>query len=134
MDRARALLQAAAPRCEDDCRGIRREENLANDPPSTHAPAGVAPRWNIVSVALPVVAVVLGVLLIVANPSGRGDYFGGLGAAVLFIVGVTVACAIGEVAAWVALVRGERLAWLTILGIVGNGAVIVPVLALFLKG
>ena len=49
-------------------------------------------------------------------------------------MGVGAACVLGEIAALVALARGERLAWLTILGILGNGAVILPILALFLNG
>jgi hypothetical protein len=77
---------------------------------------------------------VLGLLLLAANPSGRGDFAGSLGATVLFALGVGGACAVGEIAALIALARGERLVWLTILGVLGNGAVILPILALFLKG
>jgi hypothetical protein len=95
--------------------------------------AGAAPRWNIVSVALPAVAVLVGFLLLAANPSARGDFAGSLGAAVLFALGVGAACVLGEIAALVALARGERLVWLTILGILGNGAVILPILVLFLR-
>lgn len=94
---------------------------------------GPAPRWNVVSLALPAVALLLGLLMLAANPSGRGDFAGSLGAAVLFALGIGGACALGEIAALFALVRGERLLWLTILGIVGNGAVILPILALLLK-
>ena len=91
-----------------------------------------APLWNIVSVAIPAIAIVLG-LLLVAGGRGGGDFAGALGGGVLFIFGVAGACVFGEIAAWVALVRGERMAWLTILGILGNGVVIVPVLLLLLK-
>jgi len=92
-----------------------------------------APLWNIASVAIPVAAILIGLLLLAANPSGRGGFAGSLGGGVLFIFGIAGACVIGEVAAWVALARGERMAWLTVLGIIGNGAVILPVLLLFLK-
>jgi len=91
-----------------------------------------APLWNIVSIVLPAIAIVLGILM-VAGSRGGGDFAGALGGGVLFIFGVAGACLIGEIAAWVALVRGERMAWLTILGIIGNGIVIVPVLLLLLK-
>ena len=111
----------------------RREEKLANESTSAQPQPAKAPRWNIVSVALPAVAVVLGLLMLAANPSGRGDFAGSLGAAVLFALGIGGACALGEIAALVALVRGERLLWLTTLGILGNGAVILPILVLFLK-
>ena len=108
---------------------LRREENLAGDPPLEQA----APLWNIASVAIPAAAIVLGVLVLAGSRSGGGDFAGALGGGVLFIFGIAGACVIGEVAAWIALVRGERMAWLTILGIIGNGVVILPVLLLLLK-
>ena len=93
----------------------------------------VAPLWNIASVAIPAAAIVIGVLVLAGSRGGGGDYAGALGGGVLFIFGIAGACVLGEIAAWVALVRGERMAWLTILGILGNGVVIVPVLLLLLK-
>ena len=92
-----------------------------------------APLWNIASVAIPTAAFLLGLLLLAGSRSGGGDFAGALGGGVLFIFGIASACVIGEVAAWVALARGERMAWLTILGIIGNGVVVVPVLLLLLK-
>jgi hypothetical protein len=65
--------------------------------------------------------------------SRGGDFAGAIGGGVLFIFGLAAACVIGEIAAWVALLRGERMAWLSILGILGNGIVILPVLLLLLK-
>jgi len=91
-----------------------------------------APLWNVVSVAIPAIAIVLGLLLI-AGGRGGGDFAGALGGGVLFIFGVAGACVMGELAAWVALVRGERMGWLTALGIIGNAVVVVPVLLLLLK-
>ena len=52
----------------------------------------------------------------------------------LFILGIGAACVVGEIAGWIALARGERQVWLTILSILGNGAVIVPILALLFNG
>jgi len=92
-----------------------------------------APLWNIASVAIPTAAFLLGLLLLAGSRSGGGDFAGALGGGVLFIFGIASACVIGEVAAWVALARGERMAWLSALGIIGNGVVIVPVLLLLLK-
>jgi hypothetical protein len=87
----------------------------------------------VASTAIPVIAIVLGVLVLAGNRSGGGDFAGALGGGVLFIFGIAAACVIGEIAAWVALFRGERHAWLSILGIIGNGVVILPVLLLLLK-
>ena len=108
---------------------VRREDILAGDQPVEQA----APLWNIASVAIPAAAIVIGMLVLAGSRGGGGDFAGALGGGVLFIFGVAGACVIGEIAAWVALVRGERMAWLTILGIIGNAVVILPVLLLLLK-
>jgi hypothetical protein len=93
-----------------------------------------APCWNIVSVALPALAITVGLLVLIANPSGRGDFGGAMGSGILFILGVCAACVLGATAAMIALVREERMPWLTVIGLVGNSAVLVPVLGLFLRG
>ena len=108
---------------------VRREDIVAGDP----AVEQVAPLWNIASVAMPAAAFVIGLLVLAGSRGGAGDFAGALGGGVLFVFAVAGACVIGEIAAWVALVRGERMAWLTMLGIIGNGVVIVPVLLLLLK-
>ena len=91
------------------------------------------PFWNIIAVALPVAAIALGLLLLAANPSGSGDFAGALGGAVLFVLGVGGACALGAIAGVISLARGERKIWLTVLGFVGNGAVLLPLIAVLLK-
>jgi hypothetical protein len=96
-------------------------------------PSAPAPCWNLVAVGLPALALVVGILALVANPSGRGDYAGAIGGAVLLVFGVGAACALGAIAALIALCRGERLLWLTLLGIAGNSIVLVPLLVLFLR-
>jgi len=88
------------------------------------------PFWNIVSVVLPLGAVALGLLLLAANPSGRGDFAGAIGSAALLAVGVGGASGLGAIAAIIALVRGERKGWLTAIGLLGNAAVVIPLLAL----
>ena len=70
------------------------------------------PRWNIVSVALPLAVAALGLLFLFGGGSAGGDYAGRLGSAVLFVIGIGGACAIGEIAAIVAHIRGERLSGL----------------------
>ena len=102
---------------------------MAGDPPVEQ----VAPLWNIASVVIPAAAIVIGMLALAGSRGGAGDFAGALGGGVLFVFAIAGACVIGEIAAWVALVRGERMAWLTIVGILGNGVVIVPVLLLLLK-
>jgi len=101
---------------------------MAGDP--SVAPA---PLWNIASVVIPVAAILVGMLALAGSRGGAGDFAGAMGGGVLFVLAVAGACTIGEIAAWVALVRGERQVWLTILGIIGNGVVIVPVLLLLMK-
>ena len=91
----------------------------------------VAPLWNVVSVVIPMIAILIG--LVALGGSRGGDFAGAIGGGVLFIFGLAAACVIGEIAAWVALLRGERMAWLSILGILGNGVVILPVLLILLK-
>jgi hypothetical protein len=93
---------------------------------------GAAPFWNILSVAVPLGALALGLLLLAADPRGGGDYAGAIGGAVLFVFGVGGACAFGAVAAIVALARDERKTWLSVIGLVGNGAVVLPIVALLL--
>lgn len=94
---------------------------------------GAAPLWNIISVALPVGAIVLGLLMLAASPRGGGDFAGAMGSAVLFALGVGGACGLGAIAAIVALVRGERKAWLSGIGLLANGAVVLPLIALLLR-
>ena len=103
------------------------QASKAGEPPS-----GRAPLWNIVAVALPGLVLAVGLLMLAGNPSGRGDYAGAMGSAVLLVLGVGAACGLGAVAALVALVRGERLRWLTVLGLIVNGIVVVPVLGLLM--
>lgn len=85
------------------------------------------------SVALPVAAAVIGLLLLAGNLSGRGDFAGAMGAGVLFVFGVGAASALGAIAAVIALLRQERRPWLTAIGLLANGAVLLPLLGLLLR-
>jgi len=90
------------------------------------------PFWNILSVALPLVAFVVGCLL-VAGGGGAGDYAGRLGAGILFALGMGAVCGLGAAAAVVALFRGEARVWLSVLGLAGNLAVALPVVGVLLR-
>lgn len=89
--------------------------------------------WNLISLAVPVVGCLLGVLILSASRTGTGDYAGALGGGVLFLFGLGAVCVAGEVAAIAALVRGERLAGLSMLGVIVNGVVIAPLLWLLAR-
>jgi hypothetical protein len=90
------------------------------------------PFWNIVSVALPAAAVLIGILVL-SSARRSGDFAGALGGGVLFAFAMAAVCVLGEIAAITALWRGERLVWLSILGMLANGAVFLPVLFLLLR-
>ncbi len=86
--------------------------------------------WNIVSLVLPVAAMVIGGLMVSGSRSGAGDFAGALGGGVLFLFGMAAVCVLGEIAAIAALMQGERWAGLSILGVLVNAAFILPVLYL----
>ena len=99
---------------------------------ASRSSSGRAPRWNIISLALPGIALALGLVALAASSSGRGDNAGALGSALLLLFGVGAASALGAIAAVVALARGERLSWLTVLGFVVNGIMLAPLFGLLL--
>ena len=94
---------------------------------AVEAPAGKPPRWNILSIAVPLVALGIG-LVQAAGASSGGNLGVALGNALSVVLLVVAGCAIGLVAAVIALVRSERMAWLSVIGLLGNGLVVVPVL------
>ena len=93
------------------------------------APFSSPPLWNIVSLVLPVAAIVLGVLVTAA--SGRSDMASGLGSIFKVVVIVGAVSMLGEAAAVAALIRGERMVALSVLGIVLNLLLIVPAVYLW---
>ena len=105
----------------------------ASNPPAQIQRGYTPPRWNIVSIALPVGAFAIGLLLLSGN-SGTGDFAGAMGSGVLLLILVGGSCVLGIVAAIAALVRGERFRWLSLLGLLGNGAIVLPLAGLFLRG
>ncbi len=95
---------------------------------TTEILAGRPAFWNIVSLVLPAGAVLIGVIaLLTRGSSGFGGGLGNLFKATILCGGVGV---FGEAAAISALVRGERMAWLSVLGLLANGAIILPAILL----
>lgn len=90
--------------------------------------ASLAPHWNIVSLVLPVVAAAIAAAVVASSRSS--DYASGIGSVLKSLIAVGAVCVLGEVAAIVALVRGERMAWLSAIGAILNLAVILPSLYL----
>ena len=90
-------------------------------------------RWNIVSVLLPLGALVLG-LLAMFGGGGTRDHAGLMGSGAIVVMLAGGACVFGVIASIVALIRGERHHWLSLLGLIGNGAIILPLAELLLRG
>ncbi len=89
----------------------------------------VAPYWNIISVVLPVAATAVACMILLGSRSS-GGYAGAIGQLLLAVIGVGGICLMGEAAAIAALVRGERMQWLSVAGILANMAVLLPALYL----
>ncbi len=96
---------------------------IENQPP--------APLLGVISLALPALALLIG--FIVLSGSRNGDVARALGGGVLFAFSLAAVCVSGELAALAALWRGERMAWLAVLGIIINGAFLLPILRILLK-
>ncbi|MBC7895270.1 MAG: hypothetical protein H7066_07640 [Cytophagaceae bacterium] len=90
-----------------------------------------APFWNLIAIALPMATFLIGIVML----SGRagGDYAGRLGGGVLFALGMAAASGLGVVAGVLALYRHERLPWLSVLGILVNCLVCLPVAGVLLR-
>jgi hypothetical protein len=88
--------------------------------------------WNVVSLGVPLAAAGIGVLLL-SQQGGTGDFAGRLGAGVLFVIAMAIACSCGAAAAIFALARNEPRAWLSIFSLVLNLGVALPVVALLLR-
>ena len=82
--------------------------------------------WNILSVALPLLAVIICLITISGMESERGNVGSALAPGFLLVFGTVAGCILGFVAAVVALIRNERWGALTLLGFIGNGAVLFP--------
>lgn len=72
------------------------------------------PFWSPLSLALPITAA-------------------RLGGAVLFLVGIAIACTLGAVAATISLLRAEPLPWLAAIGLIVNLLVLAPIFLLLMS-
>lgn len=90
-----------------------------------------APFWNLIAIGLPLATFLIGLVVV----SGRGgmDYFGRLGGGILLLIGVAAASGLGVIAGVVALYRHERLVWLSVVSIVLNCLIVLPVLGVFTR-
>lgn len=88
-----------------------------------------APFWNLIAIGLPLATFLIGLVML----SGRGgmDYFGRLGGGILLAIGVGGASGLGVIAGVVALYRHERLVWLSVLGLVLNCLIVLPLIGVF---
>jgi hypothetical protein len=91
------------------------------------------PFWNVLSLALPLAVAIGGAIVTVTSRDGAGDFAGRLGSGVLLVLAVGATCVVGEVAAVASLVRGERHAWLAILGLILNLVIILPIGAVLMS-
>lgn len=84
------------------------------------------PIYNVLSMALPVVAGTFGYYLTRAakSPTNMGEALGPFFAVAMLL---TLAAVAGELAAIISLVRGERLGWLSWMGVAVNGLLLAPV-------
>ncbi len=89
------------------------------------------PLFNVISALLPVVG---GAYAWSAYAKSSADTMGGaighlIGAYVIF----ATACLLGELAAIVSLVRGERPGWLSVIGVLLNLAAVIPPIIVFTR-
>jgi hypothetical protein len=99
----------------------------------TEASVPVSPFWNVLGVVIPFAALLIGIVVAAGSRGGTGDFAGALGGGVLLIGILGIGCVLGELAAITALVRQERLMWLSIIGIIGNAVVLLPLAGLLLR-
>ena len=90
------------------------------------------PFWNLISAGLPFAGALIGILF-ASSRNGYGDYAGRLGGAVIALLIVAAAAALGIGAAVASLLRNERMAWLAMLALIGNAAIALPVVGLLLR-
>ncbi len=88
-----------------------------------------APIFNVLSLAFPLVVGAVGYFLM-RNAKGATNLGEALAPLFVLIIAVCGAAVVGEAAALISLLRGERLGWMTWLGVVGNGILLMPAIYL----
>jgi len=81
------------------------------------------PFWNLLAVGLPIAGALIGIL-IASSRGGAGDFAGRLGGAVIGLLVVAVVTS---------LMRNERMAWLSMLALLGNAVIALPIAALLIR-
>lgn len=93
----------------------------------------VKPFWNLIAFFGPLGIGGLAILYLATVKYPMGDLGGRMANGILFMLGMGIVCALGAGAAVAALVRGEERMWLSILALVANLVVVVPVAGLLLR-
>lgn len=89
--------------------------------------------WNVVSLLLPLAGYAFAKYT-AQNANHGGNMGGAIGAGIVYLGIILIATLLGAIAALVALIRGERYALLSILGLIANVALAIKTLApLFTK-
>ena len=95
------------------------------------SPVSPPPLFNVISALLPVAG---GTYAWSAHAKSSADTMGG---AIGQLIGVYVifaaACLLGEVAAVVSLLRGERPGWLSVIGVLLNLTAVIPPIIVFTR-
>jgi hypothetical protein len=89
------------------------------------------PIFNILSLVIPAVVAAGGYYMArtAKGASNMGEALGPYFAAAMLVM---IAAFVGELAAIVALVRGERMGWLSWIGVIVNGLLLMPAVYLLL--
>jgi hypothetical protein len=103
------------------------------DTAPAEAPAEKPPRWNVVSIVVPLLGAGVGLIQASGGSSG-GNMGAAMGAAIAFMAFVVLGSVVGFIAAIIAVARTERMAWLSVIGLLLNGAVLLPIVFFLLKG
>ncbi|HEU0121393.1 MAG TPA: hypothetical protein VFQ91_12765 [Bryobacteraceae bacterium] len=90
--------------------------------------------WNLIAIFGPLGVGGLAILYLATAQYGRGDWGGRMANGVLFLFGMAIVCALGAAAAVAALLRGEERMWLSFIALLGNLAVVLPVVRLLWRG
>lgn len=90
-----------------------------------------APIWNTLSLALPIVVGAVGYYL-ARTAKGATNMGEALGPYFALAILLTLAAIVGEAAAVISLVRGERLVWLSWLGVLVNCVLLLPAISLLM--
>lgn len=91
------------------------------------------PVWSSIALALPLLGALAGYLC--AGPyKGPGNWGGGIAGVVLAGLALVVAATLGLGAGLISLFKGERREWLTVVALLINVAIILPIANFVISG